>query len=195
MIPIVEDDQTTLPGPMRGILPLIEGKCTRLRTFHYRKPGIVHKGQYTRHQHLDDADQQCYVEVAAFICATAPTLQSFHFEQGVREEDISYFLAGKPEQAYAEEFRPSHQTRKPMDTYVVKYIVPAIQQTHWEALRSLVITGVGTWNGRPGLVDSKIGRLKKHLRDDVAVLIEDVDDRPSSFYLGARLHDEWTSMG
>ena len=79
----------SLPGTMRYILPRIENELPALVSFHYRRPGWVHK----RSGRNLAADVRCYAELASFITYVSPTLQSFHFEQSAAKDMILHVKA------------------------------------------------------------------------------------------------------
>lgn len=167
-----------LPGTMRYILPRIEHQCPALKSFHYRKPGWVNN----RWGRNPAADVQCYAELASFISCVSPTLQSFHFEQGVFERLISHVKAGTLEQTFGC-MPPPPQDMKPMDERFVKIVLPALMRTEWPRLRELKILGLGEWKGRQAMNRMKKWRLKKHMGQGVEIVVEDVTDKPCEMFL------------
>ena len=86
----VDTSDTTWPGTMRGIFPLLCGECTSLRILHYRKAGwVINNKRLSLSQ-----DRQCYDELAAFLRSTVKTLQTFNFEQGMPLRWINKAKAG-----------------------------------------------------------------------------------------------------
>ena len=169
-----------LPGTMRYVLPRIEQELPALTSFHYRKPGWVHN----RVGRNPAADIQCYAEVASFISCVSPTLQSFHFEQGVSERLIPHVKAGTVEQTFGCILPPPQdKNMKPMDERFVKIVLPAIMRNKWPRLRELKIQGLGEYKGRQALNRMKKWRLMKHMGDGVQVVVEDVTEKPCVAFL------------
>ncbi|MCJ1294445.1 hypothetical protein MMC34_006003 [Xylographa carneopallida] len=121
------------PGPVRGCLRPLIGRCTALQHLSLRSVG-----QDDIHDSLWSAakDEARYAEAADFIASVGPTLQTLMFEQGLQADADIYSLCGS-RGVY------SPAPGRPMDGRFVKYIVPALVNTQWLRLREMVIRGVG----------------------------------------------------
>ncbi|KAI9879068.1 MAG: hypothetical protein M1830_009709 [Pleopsidium flavum] len=124
--------RTKHPGPMRGHLRYLKGRCTALKHLSMRSVGQDDSNDY-----LWSAtnDEERYNEWAAFLQSVTPTLQSFTFEQGF-EPDGSECIMNRPDP------RPL-QTVRPMDARFIKYILPVILGYPWPHLKIMFIRGVG----------------------------------------------------
>lgn len=70
------------PGPMRGVLPLLEGRCLSLTSLFLRKAGQMYRSNKRTRYWSAAADEEVYSEWAAFIESVRPTLEVLVIEQG-----------------------------------------------------------------------------------------------------------------
>lgn len=130
------------PGPMRGHLRYLEGRCTVLKSLTLRSVG---QDSIQQSQFSTFADEQRYEEWASFLKSVQPSLERLYFEQGVIQgNDKNYW-------------RPGHKPRqdaRPMDARFIRYLLPVILDGPWPNLRHLEIRGVGRWDEfvEPGVV-------------------------------------------
>ncbi|KAL8787484.1 MAG: hypothetical protein Q9195_007731 [Heterodermia aff. obscurata] len=173
--PPQDTDETKLPGTMRGILPLIQDRCSSLRSFSYRKPGwwVQRRGM------SPSQDEECYMEVASFIGSVASTLEAFTFEQGVPESLGGHLISGVRGGAYA------LQKVKPMDERFVKHVLPVLFNTAWPALKELNVVGVGKWKGKAAIDAPTKARLRKHLGQELEIHYGDLPKRPCVGFTGS----------
>ena len=174
-----DTNDTKLPGTMRGILPLIQDRCSSLRSFFYRKPGWW--AQLRGRSAIQD--EECYEEVASFLGSVAGTLEAFTFEQGI-PESIGRILSSDMVSVLQSCPSPMQKV-KPMDERFVTHILPVLRNTTWRSLRQLNIIGLGKWRGAPAMDGLTKARLKKHLGREVAVRYEDMPERPCVEFAGA----------
>ena len=170
--PPQEMDDIKFPGTMRGILPSLQGRCTRLRSFAFRKSGWwVHFNRFSLAQ-----DQQCYHEVASFLSSVGPTLETFSYEQGVSEGIDEAFVrhVGRA-QRRGVRLLP-RESMRPMDIYF-KAITTTLLHADWPVMRELSITGVRM---DPLTKDSLI----KCLGLGVEFLYQEVAERPCDIFMG-----------
>ncbi|RFU27624.1 hypothetical protein B7463_g8701, partial [Scytalidium lignicola] len=121
------------PGPMRGYLQRLEGRCISLRRLALRSAGQDYDGDFFW---SDAIDEQRYKEYASFIRSVRGTLQHLVFEQGIRQEKsynpISYLG-----------LRFSQIGARTMDKRFLKYILPVLVEGPWPALKMMEIFGLG----------------------------------------------------
>lgn len=174
-----DTEEVKLPGTMRGILPILQGQCTSLRSFRYRKPGRWgnERGRSAWQ------DEQCYAELGSFIVSVSPTIEIFEFEQGVPESVMEALLASRnPNQRRCVgQITPDVM---PMDARFVEYVLPQLSDSNWPKLRELKIIGVGRACGKPAIDAPMKARLKKHLGKDVLIQYQEVADRPCEEFNG-----------
>jgi len=92
---------------MLGILPLLSGQCSSLRSFHHGKPGWTnHRTELGMR-----SDGPCYAENSDFILSVSATLENFHFEHGTPERQISLYKIGQLER----DIGPPFQKAMPME--------------------------------------------------------------------------------
>ena len=160
-----ESEELTFPGPMRGVLPLLHGRCTALHTFLYRKPGLYQYGT----TFSKSADEKCYEEFAAFIVSVKPTLRCLTFEQGTPPPP------GWPGQGV------TRQRDRPLDAYFIRHAFPALMSGDWPNLQKVQILGVGSWKGVPAITKKMKRDLQKALGENVRLVIKEEADRPCEF--------------
>ena len=171
-----DTEETKLAGTMRGVLPLIQGRCSTLRSFSYRKPGWW---KQLRGMPASQ-DEECYLEVASFIGSVAGRLEAFTFEQGVTES-----ILNNEQWSIRASASPAAQNMKPMDERFVKHVLPVLMNTPWPFLKELNIIGVGKWRGKPAMDAPMKARLKKHLGSEVTIHYQDLPERPCVEYTGS----------
>lgn len=162
---LTESDELTFPGTMRGVLPLLHGRCTALHSFYFRKPGLAYNGTSQSRA----ADEKCYEEFAAFIVSVKSTLQSLTFEQGHLQRSGWH---GRPSPV---------QRQRPMDEYFIRHALPALMGGDWPKLREVRILGVGRWKNVPAMTEKKKQDLQNALGVNVTLIIKDEPDRPCEF--------------
>ena len=168
--------ETKWPGTMRGILPLIQDRCSTLRSLSYRKPGSWAQLQELGPIPYQFQDEECCREVASFIGSVSDTLEAFTFEQGVSEPQLGYVQSGEISNLWRYGFLAREM--KPMDQRFIDYVLPVLISTTWLSLRELNIIGVGSWQGEPTMDAPTKARLQKHLGSEVSVHYQDVSQRP-----------------
>lgn len=172
-----DTDEVKLPGTMRGILPLLDGQSTRLRSLYYRKPGWLQplSGMSATQ------DEECYIELGSFLRDVHSTVETFHFEHGVLEHVAERLRRG-------EDLPPPGHNRvwigqRPKDSRFLAHIFPVLMEADWPELRELEITCVGT-RKTPAITPTMKARLKKHLGKGVTVQYADVGDKPCEEFKG-----------
>lgn len=151
------------PGPMRGILPVLQGRCTALCSLSIRKPGIF--ADIDQFHHI--ADDQFIQEFALFLRSVKPTLQQLDYEIGhpfgIDQTDTVY-----PPQ------RDSYGNQQ-----FVRYLLPALLEPEWPAIQALRISGV-SWMGDNDDRVEKI--LRQVLGEDVSLEFIKLTERPCEFF-------------
>ena len=172
-----DTEKIKLAGTMRGILPLIQGRCGSLRSFSYRKPG------WWAHFHggSPSQDEECYEEFASFACSVAGTLEVLTFEHGVPEFTMPRIREISDDRRYSS----SEHLVKPMDERFFKHVLPLLMNNAWLSLRELNIIGVG--RGRTNRVTDPLmnARLKVHLGSKVTIHHKALPDRPCAEFTGS----------
>ncbi|KAF7865752.1 hypothetical protein EAF04_005917 [Stromatinia cepivora] len=125
-IPVLRHD-----GPMRGHLQPFLQRFTRLAHLTIRTIG--HE-DHQDNRWSEVREKARYTEIATFVKSVAPTLTTFVFEQGIEVE----FAKGLNNRAQL-----TKQTGRPMDTYFLSHILPALTEEQWPKLEKLSIRGVG----------------------------------------------------
>ncbi|KAJ8068420.1 hypothetical protein OCU04_003978 [Sclerotinia nivalis] len=125
-IPVLRHD-----GPMRGHLQPFLGRFTKLAHLTIRTIG--HE-DHQDHRWSEVREKARYTEIATFIKSVAPTLTTLVFEQGMEVEGVT----GRSSRAQS-----IKQTGRPMDTYFLSHILPALTEEQWPKLEKLSIRGVG----------------------------------------------------
>ena len=171
-----DNDHQTIPGPMRGILPIIARKCISLEYFSFRKPGWTTPNTGLNRLY----DEECYREVADFLRSVSPTLREFHFEHGIPESQMNLYK----KETINSMIRPSTQRIMPMDAMLRTYVWPALKETKWPQLRKLAIK-VGTWKGGSGIEKADFDELRGRFGDCVRVTFEDVEAHPCEVFVGS----------
>lgn len=122
--PLVRHD-----GPMHGHLRELIGQCTSLRHLVIRTIGQEDAADYrwTRAR-----EEKRYSEMTEFIMATSETLETLIFEQGIEPLE-----GGK-------RLPIDHHggAERPMDSFCLMHIVPALLNTPWLKLKNIAISGV-----------------------------------------------------
>lgn len=120
------------PGPMRGHLRSLIGRCTALRRL-----VLCHVGQDYRPKTSwsVEKDSERYREWADFLQSIRLTLESFEFEQGLQFED-------------PEEPPPCRNPswclgKRPMDERWISSILPVLLCGPWPCLQKLILRGIG----------------------------------------------------
>ncbi|MCJ1402952.1 hypothetical protein MMC11_006173 [Xylographa trunciseda] len=123
------------PGPTRGCLQPLIGRCTALQHLSLRSVGQddVHDALWSPAK-----DEARYAEAAEFIASVRPTLRTLVFEQGLQADDDSDPGCGSSRAGLS-----TREAGRPMDVRFVKYIVPVLVEAPWPHLREMVIRGVG----------------------------------------------------
>ncbi|MCJ1433585.1 hypothetical protein MMC27_002948 [Xylographa pallens] len=123
------------PGPTRGCLRPLIGRCTALQHLSLRSVGQddVHDALWSPAK-----DEARYAEAAEFIASVRPTLRTLVFEQGLQADDDSDPGCGSSRAGLS-----TREAGRPMDVRFVKYIVPVLVEASWPHLREMVIRGVG----------------------------------------------------
>ncbi len=121
------------PGPMRGLLPVLEGRCLSLTTLLLRKAGQKYTSSKKTGFWSASADEEVYSEWAAFIESVKPTLKVLVVEQGTnsmvqRQNHIS-------------------GPGRPMDIRFTRYVVPSLASGGWSHLKRMEVRGTGVEKG------------------------------------------------
>ena len=129
---MTESDELTFPGTMRSVLPALQGRCTVLDSFYYRKPGLTRSGTF----HSRAADEKCYEKLAAFIVFVRGSLQSLVFEQRKLGPErfgleLGFYTNSLP-----------GQRQRSMDEFFIRHILPALMNSDWSKFREVRILGV-----------------------------------------------------
>lgn len=150
------------PGPMRGLLPRLEGRCSSLTTLHLRMAGI--ENPY-RSDYSVKADEQAYMEWAWFLNSVRPTLQHLSIEQGcvIPVPPPCSSGAGAP--------------WRPMDHHLEVFVLPCLRSGPWEALRRVELRGVA-------LRMAEARRIRKAMGDSGEVLLGWNSARPCDRFNG-----------
>ncbi|MCJ1417230.1 hypothetical protein MMC32_003572 [Xylographa parallela] len=150
------------PGPMRGILRPLQGRCLNLKDLYIRKCGqklIELESWGCSRRWSNKADEEVYMECASFLDSVKSSLQSFHFEQGHE--------APAPGKVVVLQFI------RPMDDRFRCFILPVILSGNWTQLQRLEIKGVGTWRGIPTISEEIIAQIKDAVGLHTNVIIAD----------------------
>ena len=120
------------PGPMRGLLPLLEGRCHSLISLFLRRP--VEVETYSRVQSWSGAaDEEVYSEWAAFIESVKPSLKFLAIEHG-SEVIVDSRIA-------------PWRISPPMETRFGRIVYPTIVKGPWPSLRQLELKSTGLGGG------------------------------------------------
>ncbi|KAF7897906.1 uncharacterized protein EAF01_008872 [Botrytis porri] len=121
-------------GPMRGHLQPLVGKFVRLEHLKISTAGR----EVSRDVRWSETrEKKRYSEMANFIKSVAPKLVTFAFEQGVGLEPLQKWQLESYDYTST-----SSQSRRPMDDYFLKYLLPALLEGTWSQLRKFSIQGV-----------------------------------------------------
>ena len=175
---LIESADLSFPGTMRGILPLIEGECTSLLSFTYRKPGgVIPSGGWSA-----ASDRKACTELASFLSSVRLTLQEFHFEQGVPEAWI--IPLREMNGSYPPGCPPLVTSTRGIHLRFVRYVWPVLVSQDWPRLKMLSLRGVGAWKGVKTISTTKKRTLSDHLGDGVRIIYEDVAERACEEFQG-----------
>ena len=120
------------PGPMRGLLPLLEGQCLSLTSLFLRRPAETENRSRVKFW-SSAADEEVYSEWAAFIESVKPTIQYLGIEHG-RDVTIGRSMAFRTE---------SH----PIETHFGNHVYPTLVKGPWPSLRRLELSSTGLGGG------------------------------------------------
>lgn len=151
------------PGPMRGILLVLQGRCTALCSLSIRKPGIF--ANIDQFHHI--VDDQFIQEFALFLRSVKPTLQRLDYEIG-HPFGIDQIDTESPPQ------RDSYGNQQ-----FVRYLLPALLEPEWPAIQALRISGV-SWMGDSD--DRAEKSLRQVLGEDVSLEFIKLTERPCEFF-------------
>ncbi|MCJ1435614.1 hypothetical protein MMC27_004988 [Xylographa pallens] len=150
------------PGPMRGILRPLQGRCLNLKYLYIRKCGqkLIEPDSWNSPRTWSNkADEEVYMECASFLNSVKLSLQSFHFEQGDE--------APSPGKVVLLQFI------RPMDDRFRRFILPVILSGNWAKLERLEIRGVGKWRGIPTISEEIIAQVKDAVGLHTKVVVAD----------------------
>ncbi len=151
-------------GPMRGVLPALQGHCSSLRSLSVRKPGFT---WYNGPQCMA-ADEESYEEFAEFLCSVKMTIRSAAFEQGV------------PANWHYDHVGPD-QVQRPMDRKFVCLVLPILMEESWPELRKVRIVGVERWSANPTVDRAMRLKLQSTLGEIVSTVLEDEAEKPCEY--------------
>lgn len=126
---------------MQGILPVLHGRCTALRSLSIRQPGFF--ADIDQFHHI--ADDQFIQEFALFLRSVKPTLQRLEYEIGHPFEIEQTDIESPPRRDWFG------------NQQFVRYLLPVLLEPEWPAIQALRIFGV-SWMG-----DDDDDRVKKDL--------------------------------
>lgn len=118
------------PGPMRGHLRRLEGRCTGLKRLILRSVGQDLSPDYTWSPIIDAAR---YQEWASFIKSVRHTLQHLTLEFGLAPEEDC--VSQRPGSWY--------QYGRPMVDRFMDHLLPTLLTEHWPCLTKIEIYGIG----------------------------------------------------
>ena len=121
---LTESPAMGLPGPIRGLLSSLQGRCDSLEFFRYRLPGCLR----SRGDYFPGADESAYAELAAFLDSVRSSLQVFSFEHGVAERWMHLL--------------PKQYKRSPMEDRFRIHVGKVLLYKEWAKLRRLNVVGV-----------------------------------------------------
>ena len=147
------------PGPMSGHLAPLFGRFTRLKHLCIRTIGQGASAD-PRWKGADQSwsearEKARYIEIASFIKSLSSTLVTLVFVQGIEAEETSPIPGCRPDS------RPENRSGRPMDTYFLSYILPALIEGGWPQLQTVSIRGFGgqARKGMPTPETSFLARL------------------------------------
>jgi hypothetical protein len=117
------------PGPMRGLLPLLEGRCLSLTSLFLRKAGQMYRSNMRMRYWSAAADEEVYSEWAAFIESVRPTLEVLVIEQGTSS------MVQRPNRISG--------PGRPMDIRFTRFVVPSLASGGWSSLQRMELRGTG----------------------------------------------------
>lgn len=127
---IPETKDLVHPGPMRGILPVLHGRCTAFRSLSIRQPGFF--ADVDQFHHI--ADDQFVQEFALFLRSVKPTLQRLEYEMGHPFEIEQTDIESPPRRDWFG------------NQQFVRYLLPVLLEPEWPAIQAVSIFGV-SWMG------------------------------------------------
>lgn len=150
-----EDGRIITHGALSGLLTLLTGRCTALRTLILRRVGQIEQG-YEWHAAAEAAS---YTESAAFIHSVRATLQSLTFEQ-VEEwlRDARYTAGSYPDRV--------------MDASFQRLVLPAIVSGTWPRLTKLRLHGV-RGSDEQGGTDGLMAQLRAVLGGSTTIEVKE----------------------
>lgn len=129
------------PGPMRGLLPVLEGRCLSLTFLFLRKAGQI-CGCRPKNFLPTPADEEVYSEWVAFIESVKSTLKILIIEQGTNT------MIQRP-------MCLKGGIRR-MDARFRRMVIPCLESGGWSSLQRMELrgTGIETRSGRNGNVEA-----------------------------------------
>ncbi|MCJ1390771.1 hypothetical protein MMC18_003632 [Xylographa bjoerkii] len=153
------------PGPMRGVLGPLLGRCTALKSLVLNKFGLE-CNNYRGDDLPEKLDTSVYVEYSDFLDSVKSQLEVFRFEQGV---------PAQPTKGRTRDYTPGgvYQAIRPMDQDFLTFILPIILAGGWSKLRKMEIRGIGRWKDRPALSECMKIQIREALGPNVTCIIEE----------------------
>lgn len=148
------------PGPMRGYLHPLRGKCTALKRLVLSSVGQENAPDRSW---SEEKDLERYQQWADFIDSVRLSLEVLEIEQGLQPEDAQ---AGPPCR------RPPTVGLRPMDSRFFLAILPVLSRKPWPRLLSMNLRGIG---GRRSVYSSGIDgplTIGQGEREDIALRIK-----------------------
>lgn len=119
------------PGPMRGYLHLLRGKCTALKRLVMRTVG---QERTPDHSFSEVKDLERYQQWADFIDSVRLSLEVLEIDQGLEADDP---------QAEPPCRRIPVGDMRPMDTRFIATILPVLTRKPWPRLVNMSVRGIG----------------------------------------------------
>lgn len=129
-----EDGRIVAYGATTGLLKLLTGRCSALRTLILRRRGQIENGPQW-HAAAEDAS---YMEWGSFLCSVQSTVEQFTFEQAARWTQDA-------------ERKGADSTSRIMDDRFRRLILSAIVSRSWPCLTLIELQGVRSQDGGAGL--------------------------------------------
>ncbi|KAI9812206.1 MAG: hypothetical protein M1827_004872 [Pycnora praestabilis] len=123
------------PGPLRGHLRHMNGKCTNLKNLCLRSVG---QDYAPLPMWSAQKDEERYAEWAAFIGSVKTTLETLLFQQDSQAEDPTPNPCGTIVNRL-----PMQRKGRPMDQRFMNHILPVLITGPWPVLQSVIIQGIG----------------------------------------------------
>lgn len=151
------DRGVVFPGPMRGLLGKLEGRCLSLEFLAYRRLG---QADYREGYFVPELDEKSYAEWARFLRSVKGTLAEFVFEQGQSSNEDYNNLVGRYIGGY-----------RPMDNRFKQYLFPVLLSEGWKVLKYMEIRGIGQAEDDLVLSQGDLAQLREAVGPDVELVI------------------------